>query len=304
MDRGSVGVELSESDSTSHDDDNNSSIRNKKLLSDELLFKKLKNNPSARSKLSSIHAARAHKYGHVQFGPKSWYKETVNISEKLTSQEDRRKFRQGLKCNVEFLNQLNMHDLTKIILEGKQKVSSFPKPVQTKVANILECLKDLPLIDILKIIDHEKADKVLSLIDKITALAHLSQSMGNYFARDDSLDPALSIVCEALRGSIDFECLLRSRGGTFQTLASTYYHLKSPVDHDLSGNTHTSRTTKSRGGNFTDPPRQTTTGKRKCWYFQKHGRCSKQDCPYSHRCRRCGSKNHGEKQCRTDKGKK
>ena len=92
MHRGSAEVELSESDSQSHDDDKTSSIRNKKLLSDESLFKKLKNNPSARSKLSSIHAARAHKYGHVQFGPKSWYKETVNISEKLTSQEDRRNF--------------------------------------------------------------------------------------------------------------------------------------------------------------------------------------------------------------------
>ena len=297
-------VELSESDSQSHDDDKTSSIRNKKLLSDESLFKKLKNNPSARSKLSSIHAARAHKYGHVQFGPKSWYKETVNISEKLTVQEDRRKFRQGLKCNVEFLNQLNMHDLTKIILEGKQKFSSLPKPVQTKVANILECLKDLPLIDILKIIDDEKANKILSLIDKITALAHLSQSMGNYFARDDSLDPALSIVSETLRGNIDFELLLRSRGGTFQTLASAYYHLKSPVDHDLSGNTHTSKTKKYRGGrNFRDPPRQTATSKRNCWYFQKHGRCSKPDCSYSHRCLRCGSKNHGEKKCRTDKGK-
>ena len=72
-----------------------------------------KSSISARSNLSAIHAARSHKYGHVQFGPKTWYKETVNISEKLTSQEDRRKFRQGLKCNIDFLNQLNLHDLMK-----------------------------------------------------------------------------------------------------------------------------------------------------------------------------------------------
>ena len=57
---------------------------NKEMLNDEALFKKLKNNIAARSKLSSIHAARAYKYGHVQFGPKSWYKESNNISEKLT----------------------------------------------------------------------------------------------------------------------------------------------------------------------------------------------------------------------------
>ena len=89
----------------SSDNDNSKSKRNKELSSDSLVFKKLKNNISARSNLSEIHSARSHKYGHVQFGPKSWYKESSNISEKLTSQEDRRKFRQGLKCNVDFLNQ-------------------------------------------------------------------------------------------------------------------------------------------------------------------------------------------------------
>ena len=304
VDRGRVEVDSSESDSQSHDDGRTTPSRKKEFISDETLFKKLKNNPSARSKLSSIHSARAHKYGHVQFGPKSWYKEVVNISEKLTSQEDRRKFRQGLKCNVEFLNQLNMHDLTKTLLEGKQKISSLPKAVQTKVADIFECLENIPLIDILKFIDNEKANKIFSLIDKITALAHVSQSMGNYFARDDSLDPALSIVCQALRGNIDFELLLRSRGGTFQSLASAYYHLKSPVDHDLTGSTHTTRARRSRRRNFRDPPRQTAYGPRSCWYFQRHGRCSKRDCVYSHRCSRCGSKNHGEKTCRSDRGTK
>ena len=304
VDRGRVEIDSSESDSQSHDDDRTTTSRSKKLVSDEALFKKLKNNPSARSKLSAIHSARSYKYGHVQFGPKSWYKEAVNISEKLSSQEDRRKFRQGLKCNVEFLNQLNMHDLTKILLEGKQKIKSLPKQCQTKVADIFECLKDIPLIDILKVIDNEKAHKIFSLIDKITALAHVSQSIGDYFARDDSLDPALSIVCEALRGTIDFELLLRSRGGTFQSLASAYYHLKSPFDHDLSGSTHTPRARKSRRRNFRDPPRQSATSTRRCWYFQRHGRCTKRDCEYSHRCSRCGSKNHGEKTCRSDRGTK
>ena len=93
MDIGRVEIDMSESESLSNEDDLTNDNRRKQILSDEALFKKLKNNIAARSNLSSIHAARAHKYGHVQFGPKTWYKESVHISEKLSSQEDRRKFR-------------------------------------------------------------------------------------------------------------------------------------------------------------------------------------------------------------------
>ena len=163
--------------------------------------------------MSSIHAARAHKYGQVQFGPKSWYKESSNVSTKLTAQEDRRKFRQGLKCDVDFLNQLNMHDLMTNLIDGSQGITSIPKPTISKLENIFECLKDVPMIDILKLVDKEKAKKIFTSIDKIVALAHVSQSMGNYFARDDSLDPALSTVCQALRGDTEVEYILRSGGG-------------------------------------------------------------------------------------------
>ena len=76
VDRGNVEVDASDSGGSSNSDDSNkddlvSILRKKEILSDEALFKKLKNNIAARSKLSSIHAARAHKYGHVQFGPKN-----------------------------------------------------------------------------------------------------------------------------------------------------------------------------------------------------------------------------------------
>ena len=177
VDRGSVEIELSESESSSNEDNLVNDKRRKQIHNDEALFKKLKNNTAARSNWSSIHAARAHKNGHVQFGPKTWYKESVHISEKFTSQEDRRKFRQGLKCNVDFLNQLNMHDLMKTLIDGKQNISSLPKTVSSELGDIFECLKDIPMLDILRLINHEKAQKIFHSIDKIVALAHVSQSM-------------------------------------------------------------------------------------------------------------------------------
>ena len=88
----------------------------------------------------------------------------------------------------------------KTLLEGKRELNSLPKTISDKLGDIFECLKEIPLLEILKFIDNEKATKILSALDKIVSLAHVSQSMGNYFARDDSLDPALSIVCEGLRG--------------------------------------------------------------------------------------------------------
>ena len=78
-----------------------------------------------------------------------------------------------------------MHDLMKNLLDGKRDITPLPKTVSGILGNIFECLKDISVIDMLKMIDNEKAQKIFSSIDKIVALAHVSQSMGNYFARDD-----------------------------------------------------------------------------------------------------------------------
>ena len=130
-----------------------------------------------------------------------------------------------------------MHDLMKNLIEGNQEISSLSKPVMSKIRKIFACLKDIPIIELMNMFNKEKAQKIISSIDKIVALANVSQSMGNYFARDDSLDPALNVVCQGLRGNINFEHVLRSGGGTFQSLASAYWHLKSEFDHDLVGST-------------------------------------------------------------------
>ena len=249
--------------------------------------------------MASIHAARAHRYGHVQFGPKGWYKEAENVSKKLTSQEDRRKFRQGLKCNLDFLNQLNMHDLMSILLEGEQGTNDLPKAVQSKLTDIFECLHEIPIIDILKLINDVKANKILSTIEKIVSLAHVNQSIGNYFARDDALDPALSTICQALRDNAGIEFFLEKRGGTFQSLTAAFHHLKSPDDRDLVGSTHTPWERR----NYTPNPykkRRPLQGN--CWFFQKHGRCSKRDCRFDHKCARCGKRSHGETNCRSRRG--
>ena len=171
------------------------------------------------------------------------------------------------------------------------------KTIKSRPSDVFESLKEIPIIDLISMINKERAQKVFSSIDKIVALAHVSQSMGNYFARDDSLDPALSIVCPGLGGSINFEYMLRARGGTFQSLAAAYWHLKADVDHDVSGTTTTPFGEKKRGFNK-NTRREPKRRKAYCFFFQKAGRCSKRDCLFRHRCARCGKKDHGEKQCK------
>ena len=61
VDRGSVEIGSSDSESHSSDSKVVSKSRKDKIISDEALFKKLKNNVTARSNFASIHAARSHK---------------------------------------------------------------------------------------------------------------------------------------------------------------------------------------------------------------------------------------------------
>ena len=185
----------------------------------------------------------------------------------------------------------------KSLLDGGNRIEELPKQVQRKLSENFECLSDVPVIDLLKLINADKAKKVFLSVEKIVALAHVSQSMGNYFARDDALDPALSTVCQALRGNTDFEFILKKRGGTFQSLTAAFHHLKPSEDRDLIGRTPPSWLPNPRRP-YMYPKSRFRPLSGSCWYFQKHGRCSKRDCKFAHKCARCGKKTHGENTCR------
>ena len=186
-----------------------------------------------------------------------------------------------------------MHDLMKALIDGKKDVKSLPKSVCAKLSDFFECLKDIPILDVLKLIDDKKAQKILATLDKIVSLANLSQSMGNYFARDDSLDPALCVVCEGLRASTDFEDMLKLRGGTFQSLASAYHHLKATTDRDAAG-----RSNPRGGGGYRATNSRAQMGGF-CFHFQRNSRCTKRDCTYVHRCSKCNRTDHGARECRS-----
>ena len=75
VDKGSVEGDISNSDNQIEDNSSDSigidSIRRKRVVDSETMFKKLKKNTIVRANLASIHSARSYKYGHFQFGPNS-----------------------------------------------------------------------------------------------------------------------------------------------------------------------------------------------------------------------------------------
>ena len=256
----------------------------------EQIFKKVQTDPLARSRLENLHAARAHKYGHAHYGPKSWYKESTALAKKFRSQADRRKFRVGLKGLIDFLNQLNIMDLENSFQEGvSEGFNLFKIPTPVHPENFCKYLENVPVMKLIEFVNSQKAVKIQKLLSKISSLAHFSQSMADYFAHDDALEPALAAVCEVLRNTEDVGSVLEKRAATFLSLAQPYDKLRSEEDRDAvkefkSKKWTEQKTSKNRLKALT------------CNKFQK-GLCRIKNCIYGHRCALCDSHRHGSIDC-------
>ena len=261
----------------------------------EQIFKKVQTDPLARSRLENLHAARAHKHGHAHFGPKSWYKESTSLATKFKSQADRRKFRIGLKGLIDFLNQLNIMDLEKSLQEGESEgFNLFKLPTPVGPETFCKFLENVPPIKLIELVNSQKAADIRKLLSKVSSLAHFSQSMADYFAHDDALEPALAAVCEVLRNSEDVGAVLKKRAATFLSLAQPYDKLRSGADHDVKK--------EFRSRNITE---QNSTRRRKpfhCYRFNR-GSCEEVNCEFRHVCSQCSSRRHGKVDCPNRKSK-
>ena len=85
--------------------------------------------------MRSVNTARLVKFGSKFFGERSWYSGNVDVSSKIQSLEDRRRFRFGLKCNVDFLIQLDLENVIDL-LNQKQAKSD---PVDEAIPHSDEC---------------------------------------------------------------------------------------------------------------------------------------------------------------------
>ena len=236
----------------------------------------------------------------AQFGPKHWYKDTPLLATKLKSQSDRRKFRQGLKGDVEFVNYLNVQDLRTLLDSGDPdalKLLNLDENV--KPSDLFSALKNVPLVKILSLWNEDKAVELLGLVDKIEQALHFSLSLTDYFAYDDALEPALAVVCESLRKEPSIGCQLMKLNSSFLSLAQCYQKQRSGADMDFAPQRtpKSSRAVQPPQMSFKRAPRPPPYQYGLCFDFQKNN-CFRQNCKYNHLCSKCGAHQHGSSQCR------
>ena len=200
---------------------------------ERILFLNLKKNPKFRQSLPSLNTARAFKYGSRSFGKKSWYKENFDINARLRNNNDRRKFRFGLKSNVDFLIQLDMESLKSCLLEN-----SFNPPIKSAHGNT-QSLSNGSFLDTMRKMDYTRFQNFCSILNRIQGNLEFTQSLSEYFATDDMVEPALLVVSAAIRRDLN---LVKSlRGGSVAANALMYRHRASPQDHDFSARRSPSR---------------------------------------------------------------
>ena len=131
---------------------------------------------------------------------------------------------------------------------------------------------------------------------------HFSQSLSEFFATDDMLDPALSLISEAIRNGPNLNTTLR--GGSFASAALIYRHRAPKRDHDFCSIFTSPRSTRpsvnSKKKVKFEPKEDDKQGvftKGYCYRFQLTNKCEKKDCNYRHKCCTCDSSAHGQNFC-------
>ena len=143
-------------------------------------------------------------------------------------------------------------------------------------------------IKLIEFFNRDKAAKILKTLEKSSSLAHFSQSMADYFARDDALEPALSVVCEVLRNDQDVGAVLEKRSATFMSFRLPYDKHRSVEDCDVS-----QKASRPKSSKFGIP----RSSRNYCFWFQKKGGCSSSDCTFAHKCDQCDSPQLGRFDC-------
>ena len=138
-------------------------------------------------------------------------------------------------------------DLEKSLQEGATEgFNLFKMPTPVHPENFCKYLENVPPLKLIEFVNSQKAVKIRKLLSKISSLAHFSQSMADYFAHDDALEPALAAVCEVLRNNEDVGAVLEKRAATFLSLAQPYDKLRSEADHDAPKEVESKKSTEQK----------------------------------------------------------
>ena len=165
-----------------------------------------------------------------------------------------------------------------------------------------QSLSDGSFLSMMHNVDAKRCSTICAVLDRFSDNLDFSQSLAEYFATDDMLEPALMLITETLRRDPNLRKNLH--GGSFASNAMVYRHRASPLDHDINFSCPRSRsspgttaTTKQKITNIRD---KKGFGKYKygyCFRFQHTDNCDRPDCEFMHKCNTCDGTSHGETSC-------
>ena len=188
-----------------------------------IMISKLTKYPPLRRSLASINTARSYKYGPRAFGKNTWYSENFDVVKGLRSNTERRKFRFGLKSNVDFLIELDLANLKNCLLD-----KSLPQPTNYAATS---SLSDGSFLSLMQTANQAKTQELCSIINRLESNLKFTQSLSEHLANDDMLEPALMVVSDALRHSPDLGKGLWGRSVAANALL--YRHRASSQDHEF-----------------------------------------------------------------------
>ena len=150
------------------------------------------------------------------------------------------------------------------------------------VAEVLKALSKAAPLTVMKLLNVDKGDQVVSKLGQLQAELDFTQSVSDLVSRQDPLNPSLNAIAEAFkRRNLGGVFLQESQDLSLQALMHSLN--KSGNDSDLI--TPEMKGAKGRG-----------TSTRLCFAYQS-GICRWPSCVYQHRCASCNKYGHGKWKC-------
>ena len=229
----------------------------------------------------------------------------------------------GLKCSLEFLNQLRLMDLRTALTSGDPYVlHGIQINTATTVDNFRKLLALASPVEILKLFAPDKVEAIMNIIDGIDALADFNQRLGKHLASHSALEPIHDVVCDILRSNLDFADISKKHPLNIATEAIKHLCSTSDADATIFANsgsrlagvrtqapartgprrTNATATTSQNSTRTTQSTARRGTAARSarfirhCFNFQRNA-CTIANCRYAHQCGICASTEHGSNAC-------
>ena len=214
-----------------------------------------------------------------------WFSYDSDLGKKAKSTQDRNKARALLAAAPLMVAQQGALELRKIMIEGDRSIlSGLQLEEKTTVGQVLNKLKTLPPLAILKLCNKEVGDLVKENLLQHSDDLDFVQDVLDLVGSHSALTPTLHAVLAGFTR--------RKNYGRFK-------HGKISIAMDRIKFSHLASSSDNNDGMSRNHVNKSRENKGLCHHFQRRTGCREVDvCLFVHKCIICGSKSHGAHACK------